>query len=140
MSNEVTLNFIGKENVMNSGNLQRHLEERLVILIKACADEQAQDDGLILTIITDPLLTDQSRLNYISQIENRLPARGGQKFSPEWSFNTRYPENDPESEERHWANAARIAREIEPVETSVLESKDCVRLMQVFDAQADSQL
>jgi len=93
---------------MNSRILQKHLESRLIILVNVCAANQKQDDGLIYEILTDTHMDDQSRLNYIAQIECRLPQIRLMPCKNEWSLNSRYAEESEESDTA-WQQVRAIA-------------------------------
>lgn len=75
---------------MNSTILQRHLEQKFTRYVRACASEQATDDGLIVEILDAPILDDQKKLSYIGRIDSRLDRVPVPEIRSEWSLNSRY--------------------------------------------------
>lgn len=63
---------------MNTRNLQIHLENKLSSLASACMDNNAIDDGLIYEILATDDMSDETRLNYICQIEVAYPLTASQ--------------------------------------------------------------
>lgn len=99
---------------MNTRNLQIHLENKLSSLATACIEHSAEDDGLIFEILSADTLNDASRLEYICQIECRLPAAHRKIRKTEVDLNSLYPEEDESrtKNQQRWNQLHKIAVEL----------------------------
>lgn len=108
---------------MNTRNLQIHLENKLSTLASACMEHNAEDDGLIFEILSADSLNDASRLEYICQIECRLPAVYGKKRKTEVDLNSLYQEEEASRAEKQlrWNKLHNIAVELSAGSTETRE-------------------
>lgn len=99
---------------MNTRNLQIHLENRLSSLASACMDNNAVDDGLIYEILATDDMSDETRLQYICQIEVRLPSNSKTKRKTETDLNSLYqePEEVRSQKQERWNKLHQIAVEL----------------------------
>lgn len=99
---------------MNTRNLQIHLEKKLSDLASVCMEQGTSDDGLIFEILSAESLNDETRLNYIGQIDCRLPASARKSRRIEVDLNSLYPEEDEiRTEKQHrWNHLHKIAVEM----------------------------
>lgn len=99
---------------MNTRNLQIHLENKLSSLASACMDNNAVDDGLIYEILANDEMSDETRLNYICQIEVRLPSNCKSKRKTETDLNSLYqePEEVRSQKQERWNKLHQIAVEL----------------------------